>query len=220
MFATGLVFSLVPVLIVAQQYGAPPPTFTSDVPAPSAPPNTQGHMNVDVYFQNTFTFHPANFTAPNNTQVTFWFPDTPELEHSVTQSSFENPCTYLTATANNSAGFDSGLQHAVTFNITITDDTKPIWFHCKQVFHCSMGMVGSINAPTTGNITYDAFHQAALNIGASEVTETDKGPVLGGFNANASATPASSIGGANSNYLHNLPLASLIGSFGFVLLMI
>ncbi|KAG6892581.1 hypothetical protein C0993_003502, partial [Termitomyces sp. T159_Od127] len=64
--------------------------------------------------------------------------------------------------------------------------------------------------------------------------ETDKGPVLGGLNANASALPASSIGGSNStplasspggsnstlpassgsnsNYLYNLPLASFISS--------
>ena len=39
-----------------------------------------------------------------------------------------------------------------------------------QVQHCGMGMVGSINAPLTANLSYEAFHQAALNIGLSEVT--------------------------------------------------
>jgi hypothetical protein len=38
-----------------------------------------------------------------------------------------------------------------------------------QLGHCGMGMVGSINAPTTGN-TYESFLAAAQAIGSSEVT--------------------------------------------------
>ena len=40
----------------------------------------------------------------------------------------------------------------------------------SKVFHCGMGMVGSINAPTSGNNTHDAFVAAAKAIGASETT--------------------------------------------------
>jgi hypothetical protein len=57
-----------------------------------------------------------------------------------------------------------------------------------------MGMVGSINAPTTGN-TFESFMAAAQKIGGSEVTEADKGPVTGGVNGIATAAPASSTGG-------------------------
>ncbi|KAG6844486.1 hypothetical protein H0H87_006560 [Tephrocybe sp. NHM501043] len=134
MFLASLVVSLLPALAVAQ-YGNPDPSPTSTSPAvvPSAPADTDGHRNVDVAFQNQFVFHPNNFTALNGTQITFWFPNT-GLDHSVTQSSFAAPCTYLAASSNTSAGFDSGLQSAKTFTITIVDDTKPIWFHCKQAF--------------------------------------------------------------------------------------
>ncbi|KAF8061473.1 hypothetical protein FPV67DRAFT_1422875 [Lyophyllum atratum] len=194
MFTAALVASLLPALAAAQ-YGAPDPTPTSSnaVPVPSAPADTDGHMNVDVAFQSQFVFHPNNFTAKNGTLVTFWFPNT-GLDHSVTQSSFNAPCTYLAATDNTTAGFDSGLQSAKSFSINITDDTKPIWFHCKQIAHCGMGMVGSINAPTSGN-TFDNFMAAAQKIGSSEVTEADKGPVTGGVNGIATAAPASSTGG-------------------------
>jgi len=73
-----------------------------------------------------------------------------------------------------------------------------------------MGMVGSINAPTSGNNTHDAFVAAAKAIGTSEVTvsfqlyeyqvrlltnskEMDDGnPVLTGVGATAVGPPTSS----------------------------
>ncbi|KAJ7098144.1 Cupredoxin [Mycena belliarum] len=182
-------------------YGAPsPPQTTTAAPAaapvPSAPANTAGHMNINVA-PGSFTFSPANISAPNGTAVTFWFPNT-GINHSVTQSSFQNPCTPLAATANNPAGFDSGLTNSVQFTIVITDDTKPIWFHCKQVTHCGMGMVGSINANESSANSFSAFQAAAMKIGLSEPTETDNGPVTGGFNAIASAKPANTGAGASA----------------------
>ncbi|KAF8878936.1 Cupredoxin [Infundibulicybe gibba] len=201
MFTTLLKIALFPALVAAQ-YGPPPPAM-GGAPAPTAPADTPGHMNIDVAFNNGFVFHPANITAPVGTMVTFWFPNN-GLAHSVTQSSFANPCTYLAASGNDSAGFDSGLQTNSQFSVNITDDTKPVWFHCKQVLHCGMGMVGSINAPIDGSNTFAAFHSAAVAIGSSEVTETDNGPVLGGQGgASAAAQTASGTsplgsGGANA----------------------
>ncbi|KAG6809330.1 hypothetical protein H0H92_000667 [Tricholoma furcatifolium] len=201
-------------LVAFAQYGPSPaasPTNSAAAVVPSAPPNTPGQINVDVAFQETYTFNPSNFTAPNGTQVTFYFPKSapffshnPDIDdglssnginHSVTQSSFAEPCTYLAATGNNSAGFDSGLQSAVTFSITIVDDSKPLPTVLGKVLHCGMGMVGAINAPTTGN-TFDAFKAAALKIGNSEVTETG-GPVTGGVAGVATALPVADIGGAS-----------------------
>jgi len=153
---------------------------------PSAPANTAGFVNVDVAFQGKLVFNPPNISAPVGTIVTFFFPS--GLAHSVTQSSFTSPCTYLAASGNTSAGFDSGLQTAVQFSINVTDN-QPIWYHCKQVKHCGLGMVGSINAPATGN-TFDAFQSAASALGSSEPTETDNGPVTGGVHGVATAKPA------------------------------
>ncbi|KAJ7441873.1 Cupredoxin [Mycena latifolia] len=167
------------------------PTTTPASPAaavPSAPADTAGHKNVNVAAGGDFVFSPANLTAPNGTSVTFWFPNT-GIDHSVTQSSFAKPCTYLAASANNSAGFDSGLTNSKQFTIIITDDTKPIWFHCKQIDHCGLGMVGSINANEASPNSFAAFKAAALKIGSSEVAEKDTGAVTGGSNAVASVGP-------------------------------
>jgi len=113
---------------------------------------------VNVAPNGQFMFAPNNFNAPNGTMVNFFFPkyvfqcnisDTNlpvccslGLTHSVTQSPFSQPCTYMAANGSTPGGFDSGLTENTQFSIMIEDDTKPIWFHCKQLLHCGMGMVG------------------------------------------------------------------------------
>jgi plastocyanin len=209
MFFTAALLLSVPVFALASpQYGygggdssssssaapASSATTAASAAAPSAPANTPGHFNVDVAFQNTLTFNPANLTVSNGSTVTFFFPTA--ITHSVTQSSFAAPCTYLAATSDTSGGFDSGLTAAKQFTITVTDDTKPIWFHCKMAKHCGQGMVGSINAPSTGN-TFEAFKAAALKIGGSQTPETATGFVSGGVNAQATASPAATAASAS-----------------------
>ncbi|KAI0060888.1 hypothetical protein BV25DRAFT_912006 [Artomyces pyxidatus] len=196
-FVTALSAILLPIVANAQ-YGYAPPSpgpSSSAVAAagpavPSAPPSTSSQINVDVAPGGQLMFSPNNITAPNGTLVTFFFPAMNPTQHSVTQSSFADPCTYLAAANGSSGGFDSGLQNSVQFTINITDDTKPIWFHCKAPLHCGLGMVGSINAPATGTNTFSAFQAAAMAIGSNEKTEQDNGPVTGGVNALATATPA------------------------------
>jgi plastocyanin len=210
------VLSLVASALASPQYGAPPPSAPSPsssssavASVPSAPPSTSGQVNIDVApgGGTNFVFSPNNVTASNGTVVTFFFQ--PGTQHSVTQSSFAEPCTFLAAANGSSGGFDSGLVDAVQFSITITDDTQPIWFHCKQVTHCGLGMVGSINAPTTGNNTFSAFMSAALAIGGNEKTETDNGFVAGGVNAVASVAPAAtaspSAAGSSGTTTNNSP---------------
>jgi len=68
--------------------------------------------------------------------------------HSVVQSSFQDPCHPLST-----GGFSSGFvptevtPSGAIFDIVV-NDTKPIWFYCAQTkkTHCQAGMVGSINA--------------------------------------------------------------------------
>ncbi|KAF9035125.1 hypothetical protein BJ165DRAFT_1533644 [Panaeolus papilionaceus] len=115
-----------------------------------------------------FQFIPPTVTAKNGTVVTFEFTGAPG-NHSITQSTFTDPCNPV------SGGFDSGwvfipnaaaLTETPTFNLTITDDSKPIWFYCKQLLpspHCSVGMVGGINVPTNGSNTFAAFQTNAKN---------------------------------------------------------
>ncbi|KAF9003001.1 hypothetical protein BDQ17DRAFT_1542083 [Cyathus striatus] len=115
-----------------------------------------------------FQFIPAQTNATNGTVVTFQFIGAPG-NHSVTQSTFDDPCDPM------ENGFDPGwvlipdadsLMNLTppTFNITITDDTQPIWFFCKQLVpdpHCTSGMVGAINAPGSGLNSFEEFMQSA-----------------------------------------------------------
>ncbi|KJA16235.1 hypothetical protein HYPSUDRAFT_47543 [Hypholoma sublateritium FD-334 SS-4] len=125
-----------------------------------------------------FQYIPNSLNATNGTVITFEFSGAPG-NHSVTQSSFADPCTPL------AGGFDSGwilLSDAPStpplWNLTITDDSKPIWFFCKQLLpmpHCSAGMVGAINAPASGANTFANFQAAALKF------QGDSGQSVGGL---------------------------------------
>ncbi|KAJ7702644.1 hypothetical protein B0H17DRAFT_923001, partial [Mycena rosella] len=88
-------------------------------------------------------FTPNLVLATLGTVITFQFTGVPG-NHSVTQSSFADPCQPL------DGGFDSGwvfvnesLPSPPEWNITITNDQIPIWFYCKQLLkapHCNSGM--------------------------------------------------------------------------------
>ncbi|KJA27363.1 hypothetical protein HYPSUDRAFT_929959 [Hypholoma sublateritium FD-334 SS-4] len=172
MFAKLAVF-LLPAFVAGQAYGPPPgpaaPSTTSAAAAviPSAPANSGNQININVGAGGAFIYSPANISAPVGSLVTFYFPG--DIPHSVSQSTFANPCTYLAADPNNASapvGFDSGLVTASTFTINVTDE-NPIWFHCRQLTHCGSGMVGSINAPLNGTNTYANFLAAAVALGGN-----------------------------------------------------
>ncbi|KAK0502337.1 hypothetical protein EDD18DRAFT_1100794 [Armillaria luteobubalina] len=135
-----------------------------------------------------FQFNPANVTASVGDVITFEFSGAPG-NHSITQSSLANPCTPL------SGGFDSGwvfIPAAGTppqWNLTITNTSSPIWFYCKQLVpspHCKAGMVGAINAQTTGSASFDTF---VSNAEAFSGTPGQGVGALVGQDASASAAP-------------------------------
>ncbi len=71
--------------------------------------------------------------------------------HSVVQSTFDNPCEPIAKNMPGTAGFFSGFMPVSenssmmpSYSIAI-NDTKPIWFYCSQGKHCQQGMVGVIN---------------------------------------------------------------------------
>ncbi|OCK80794.1 Cupredoxin [Lepidopterella palustris CBS 459.81] len=102
------------------------------------------------------TFMPNNTAAAAGDMVTFHFYP---AKHSVVQATFAAPCEP------SAGGFYSGFvptssgESMTTFTIMV-NDTKPIWFYCSQGTHCQSGMVGAINAATTGN-TVEGFAAAA-----------------------------------------------------------
>ncbi|PPQ89132.1 hypothetical protein CVT25_006504 [Psilocybe cyanescens] len=224
MFTKSAILFALPAFVAAQYGYAPPsnsgPTSAASAAAtvPSAPPSSGNQVNIDVAFNGNFVFNPANVTASPGTLVTFYFPGG-TTAHSVTQSSFQNPCTYLAANGSNSAGFDSGLVTASTFTINVTD-TSPIWFHCKQITHCGSGMVGSINAPSTGN-TFDVFQSAAKSLGSNAPTDDATAVATGGLHAIATATPSSDAGTTGGSGGSSSPSsATQVVASGFALLSV
>ncbi|KAH8819811.1 Cupredoxin [Xylogone sp. PMI_703] len=136
--------------------------------------------NIDVGPGGNLTFFPPNITELVGTQVVWTF--NPK-NHSVVQSSFNDPCHPLPQSGF-SSGFVSMMQphSGVTFTVTIEDE-KPIWYYCAQTTknHCQSGMVGSINAPATGN-TFDAFVALAQKASLSSIPPD--APLVGDLKAN------------------------------------
>lgn len=141
-------------------------------------------------------YSPVIVAAPVGSVITFQFVGT---AHSVTQSSYDDPCGPMPG------GFDSGfaglqfggtLEQPMEWNLTITNDSIPIWYHCRSQLptpHCQTGMVGGINVgppstPNANNQSFNAFSSAALNATPTPVT-TNVLPSLSGQGAIATATP-------------------------------
>ncbi|PLW50629.1 hypothetical protein PCASD_00638 [Puccinia coronata f. sp. avenae] len=69
----------------------------------------------------------------------------------------------------NPSGLDSGFvkvseeqkSTGKSWKIQITDDSKPLWFMCATINHCTTGMVFAVNPPDSGDKTFDKFVQAA-----------------------------------------------------------
>ncbi|KAB5555028.1 hypothetical protein GE09DRAFT_1033114 [Coniochaeta sp. 2T2.1] len=139
---------------------------TSKSPADGLPVGGLRLLSVEVGAEGKLTFTPNNITELQGTVVRYNF--NPK-NHSVVQSSFNDPCHPL------DKGFTSGfIPTAVSpsgahFDIVVPD-TKPIWFYCAQTTgnHCQTGMVGSINAPAAGN-TLEAFIELAKKAGPSTI---------------------------------------------------
>jgi len=143
--------------------------------------------------QNGLTFTPSDIKASVGQSVEFsFFPK----NHSVTQSSFADPCHPL------AGGFFSTFmpttsESSTTFTLLV-NDTKPIWIYCGQTTgnHCQSGMVAAINAPATGN-TLAAFAALAKN---ATTSTSPPGGVAGGILkvGSASSNSSSSASGSGS----------------------
>jgi len=136
-------------------------------------------------------FSPSSVNLQSGDTVNFEFRS---KNHSVTQSSFAQPCARLTTAAG--PGVDSGFQSVAPgstafpqWNITIDNATAPLWFYCAQTNpanHCQAGMVFAINP--TADKSFNAFQAAAK-------ASTPGAPPAGSASASASGAPSASTGG-------------------------
>lgn len=113
-------------------------------------------------------YFPNHFNAAPGDAVAFSFH---VGNHSVTQSSFEEPCKPLKGGVNSGFVFQA-IENNVEFFLEI-NNTKPIWFYCGQADHCRSGMVGSINAPTTGN-TFEKFLANAKAVKQEDIVQDNE----------------------------------------------
>ncbi|KAH6668491.1 Cupredoxin [Halenospora varia] len=140
-------------------------------------------IKVAVGEGGSLRYTPNNITAKVGSAIEFdFFPN----NHSVVQSSFANPCHPLAGGFFSSFVPTKNSPSGTSFTV-IVNDTRPIWFYCSQTSssHCQSGMVGAINAPSTGN-TLEAFITLAEN---STASTSPPGTAIGGFlKANSNST--------------------------------
>lgn len=215
--ATGAASS-VPAYPTDSPYGAPapaggaaPPASASAPPAASTSPDSTASApgtvhTVVVGGTGILAFNPPSIAAQPQDVVVFQFQ---QKNHTVTQSSFADPCTPLSA--NGTTGFDSGFMPVnasatsgfPTWNYTVTS-TNPVWAFCRQTVpssHCAAGMVFAINAVDSSPKNFTAFQNAAkASNGSSLAAQAPNTP--------ASGANAVKIGGASVTLL----VAALIGT--------
>ncbi|KAI9808213.1 MAG: hypothetical protein M1825_004670 [Sarcosagium campestre] len=137
----------------AQKGGdAPASTTSAAPPAGTAPPAAITTVTVGLDAGKTLKFEPPFLKdVVQGTQIHF---DFRALNHTLTESSFDDPCKKLPTTA-----IDTNFQNAnkddvpnlKPFDFTLdTGVDKPRWFYCKQANgtpngHCLKGMVFAIN---------------------------------------------------------------------------
>lgn len=99
---------------------------------------------------NSLIYSPDRVTAAVGDMVQFQFV---AGNHTVTQSTFDQPCTPINTIMTNVTGFHSGYMPAAasqstgmipTYTIKI-NNTTPLWVYCAQGRHCESGMVMVIN---------------------------------------------------------------------------
>ena len=99
----------------------------------------------------TRTYKPDNLRVAPGEAVQFQFASG---NHTVTQSTFDNPCQPISAHSN-VTGFHSGFlpvaasaaMGMIPVYTIMVNSTAPIWIYCAQNGHCENGHVMVINEP-------------------------------------------------------------------------
>ncbi|KAI8264470.1 hypothetical protein K4K56_005400 [Colletotrichum sp. SAR 10_98] len=170
-------------------------TTTASAVAASSSSSASGTVHVVKVGDGGLTFSPNDVKAAVGDTVEFHF--YPKA-HSVAQSSFDKPCEPL---SNGTAtGFFSGPvpvssgEGADVFSVKV-EDASPKWFYCATAQHCQGGMVGVINAPSSGGKTVDAYKEAAAKAAKNVAPASTGGGSLGPA---ATGSPSSSGGSGTS----------------------
>lgn len=107
-------------------------------------------------------FEPENIVAEPGDLLEFHFQP---KNHSISQSSFDEPCAPLA----DGTGFFSGFNFNTTVGeapnvfTVMVQHRKPLWFYCSQTVgdHCQKGMSAVVNQDFNSDKTLAAYKEAA-----------------------------------------------------------
>ncbi|KAF2001667.1 hypothetical protein P154DRAFT_167085 [Amniculicola lignicola CBS 123094] len=137
--------------------------------APSAPPSTGVIHRIfagSKVENGGLHFEPQNVVAEIGDLIEFHF--LPK-NHSVVQSSFDEPCKPLQNGVFSGFNFPTKEGEAPDVFVFTVLDKKPFWYYCSQTAgnHCQMGMAGVINQNFDGQATLAAYKEKAKLTGTS-----------------------------------------------------
>jgi len=137
----------------------------SSWPSSSSQPGTVMVQVVQVSTPDgsSLRYYPEKVQAPPGSWVQFQFYP---KNHTVTQSTFGNPCVPINSVMSNVTGIKSGFMPvapnaAIPVFSVLVNDTNPIWLYCGQIGHCQKGMAMVINEKEGSNKTLEAYKAAA-----------------------------------------------------------
>jgi plastocyanin len=149
---------------------------------------------VQVGAGGELAFSPTNITAQVGDVVAFQFQG---KNHSVTQSTFADPCSIQTTPAQGiSSGFQPVAANATElpeWSFTVNNASAPLWFFCAQTnpkSHCEAGMVFSVNANPNSAKSFAVYQAAAMAGNAAAAAVSGVASAAG-----AAATDATSLFG-------------------------
>ncbi|EEH50534.1 uncharacterized protein PADG_06613 [Paracoccidioides brasiliensis Pb18] len=143
--------------------------------------------------EGTQRFYPDSLKVEPGSMVQFQFHP---KNHSVSQSTWEQPCSPIGASNGSHPAIRSGflpvLPDAAQMPVftVMVHDSNPIWLFCGQTNHCQNGMVMVINPPEGADKGIEAFRSAAMSGGSGGGSQGGI-PILppGGFGNGGVALP-------------------------------
>jgi len=165
--------------------------FTAVTALSAALVASAANITVLVGQNGTLTYSPQSVTAQTGDIISFEFLT---KNHTVTQSTFATPC--------NQSGIDSGFfpvaanaTQVPQWSFTVENGSTPLWFYCRQIGHCQMGMVFAVNPTATK--TYADF-QGIAN-GTLTAAQVANGTANSTTSSSASGPSASPVTGNSTN---------------------
>ncbi|KAM6500344.1 Cupredoxin [Amanita muscaria] len=171
------------------------------------------NIAVQVGPSGALTYTPTNVNASVGDTIIFTFE---AKNHTVTQSSFTQPCV-------NAGGINSGFEPVTagatmpTFQFTV-NSTDPLWFYCAQTSpssHCKAGMVFAVNP--TASKTFAQFQSNAETGSSSSGSSSGVSSGSGATNtATGSATAATTSSTGNAAVMIGSNFGGLLTVVGLV----